>query len=109
MSLIQISDEAVFVSNIAKRIKDVLDNHQIEIKCSAVKIGEWLVEKGYLFVKQNELGTNVKIPTQKGLDSGITIEKHVHGAKVYDVNMYPKEIQMLIVDNLNKIIAFKSK
>lgn len=108
---VDVSDEAVGVNVIAKRINNlILTNRRKRI--TGVKIGDWLLAEGYLCVKDSDDGKKDKIPTDYGIEKGIIVEERTvlsDGIQIqkYDINLYPKDLQQFIIDNIQKIIEMK--
>ena len=69
-------------------------------------IRKWLMEQGYLEERIDEnLGKRVTVASDKGKKIGIEsrrIEKE--NGRIYIQNVYGKQAQELLVDNLGKII-----
>ncbi len=98
----EIADEEITVSMINNNLNAMLEYYECT-KTTAVKINNWLEREGYLITEKTEKG-NTKIPTEKGLESGI-IEKEKIGIDYsYKLNLYPKSMQKLIVQNVVDIL-----
>lgn len=102
---IEISDEAVTISVIADRLNCYLLQHGLT-KLTAAKVNEWLMTKGYLEVRTDETGKNVRRPTPKGIELGIVTEKRTVSGAEYEINFYSKAVQDLIVERVRDIITF---
>ncbi|MBS3977929.1 MAG: DNA helicase RecQ [Syntrophomonadaceae bacterium] len=102
---IEISDEAITISVIADRLNCHLIQHGLK-KLTAAKINEWLISEGYLQASTDETGKNVRRPTSKGTELGITTEKRTVNGVEYDTNFYGRTVQTLIVERVRDILRF---
>lgn len=93
---IEITEKLASISDINKRINEVLLAYDCT-KTSAIKLGDWLVNQGYLSVVVTETG-NQKVPTELGYSKGIVQEGRYARGNTYQINMYPEEMQQLIVE-----------
>ncbi len=97
-------EENVPVSVLSKHINDTLEDYAGDITAvSAVKIGSWLVQKGYLKVEESEMGST-KVPTELGLQSGITPERREGKVSDYYVNLYTPAMQRVIIDGVREVL-----
>ncbi|MFI3177221.1 MAG: DNA helicase RecQ [Eubacteriales bacterium] len=98
LSHVEITSEAVSISKINERINKVL----VENKCtktSAVKLGDWLVEQGYLKIEATKQG-NLKGPTELGRQHGIAQEERTARGNTYQINLYSEEMQRYVVEEV---------
>lgn len=97
-----ISDDEVVISIIADRINTVLIQKG-EKKTSAIKLGKFLLNEGYLEETEDN-GKTIKLATKKGEKIGIIIKEvsSKNGIK-YKNNFYSKIAQEYIINNINKI------
>ena len=100
---IALSDTAIAVSELCRLIT-VAVGDESRGKLSAAKVAAWLVNKEFLKVITSADGKNKKMPTDAGRELGITVDHRtsVHGD--YDVNLYDRQAQQFIVDNLTGIL-----
>ena len=98
------SDTPISLSEIVKRINNLIDSeNMVELKATA--ISEYLVEIGILKVVELSDGKKYKAPTEFGYKIGITVENRTSlSGHSYDVNLYSKNAQQFIIDNLRGII-----
>jgi len=101
---IEISQEPVTVRVIADRISCNLIQMGHK-KITAVKLNEWLIHKGYLMSVSQE-GKSTKVPTQKGIDSGIETRRSLIRGVYCDVNLYSKPAQEAIAGEFADILEF---
>lgn len=74
-------------------------------KIRAVEITEYLQKYGYLKTEEMDNGRNYKVATERGHRLGIVNEKHTNKyGNDYSVNMYDKNAQKFIVNNIEKIL-----
>ena len=98
------SDTPISLSEIVKRINNLIDSeNMVELKATA--ISEYLVEIGILKVVELSDGKKYKAPTEFGYKIGITVENRTSlSGHSYDVNLYSKNAQQFIIDNLRGVI-----
>ncbi len=99
---IMTSSELKQITEMTREINEVLAENG-RGKVSPVKMSNWLIENGYLKLIEKE-GKNIKVPSEKGIESGIIQEERVGENGVYYVNMYPKNMQRLIAENIIDIL-----
>lgn len=90
-------EEPVTISAIADQINVVI--MQQGEKITAIKLNNWLVEKGYLEVIEEDENKR-KSPTPKGEELGIiSVEKKNFKEQTYYMNLFNKNAQRFIIDN----------
>ena len=98
------------LSNVPIPVTAVCDNINSVIDCtvfkkiSAVKVTEWLAEKGFL---QNIAESKRKTLTEKSVLLGITQEERIspYDNKPYIMNLYGKDAQQFIIEHIRDIIG----
>lgn len=92
------------ISHIMLQMNDLVKEENTE-KVTYNKVVRWLKASGYLMEKYSEeLGKTVTVPTLKGRGIGIYCEmRESSKGNKYLVNMYDKNAQFFIVDNMKKI------
>lgn len=101
ISSVEITEEPVGVSIIAKRIAAVIDENIKSVP--ATHISNWLVKNGYL---QENIRSNkkTKVATTKGETIGIyTIDSVSSMGVPYQKNIYSPEAQRFVIENIVKI------
>lgn len=98
---VEISEQPVGVSIIAKRISEVLDENTKKIP--ATHISNWLLQNGYL--KENIYANKKeKVSTAKGEALGIITVDSVNPQGVpYRKNIYSADAQRFVINNIMKI------
>ncbi len=103
LSAVEVSEEAVGVSIIAKRIAAVLDEGVKKV--SAARIGTWLLDGGYLsenIVKDKR----VKQATPKGESIGIfTVDAVSFTGVPYKKTVYNAAAQQFVINNIVQIAS----
>ncbi len=94
--------ELLGVREIASLINEVLEFNDCN-KISPIKTANWLVAKGYLEIVETD-GIRAKVPSKKGFDEGIIQQERTGHTGTYNINLYPENIQKLIVENVLEII-----
>ena len=99
---IKIFDEPVTISTVADQINVVI--MQQGKKITAVKLNNWLVEKRYLEIIEEDENKR-KSPTIKGEELGITsVEKTNFKEQTYYSNYFNQNAQKFIINNINELI-----
>jgi len=102
---IPLSATPIPVSAVCENINSVIDCLTFR-KLSAVKVTEWLAEKGFLqeIAGQDGKGTR-KTLTEKSSLLGITQEERISQyGRPYTANLYGKEAQQFIIGHLGEIL-----
>ena len=97
---IQLFEKPTQVSTITQEINRVLSGYDCT-SLSFIKVGKWLVSEGLLVQEDSN-----KSPTILGLEKGITQEKRTRNNNEYAVNLFPAEIQQMIINNISIIQTF---
>ena len=99
---LQASDDPVSVSEIAKRLNELIDQETTK-KISAAKINQWLLEQGFL--KTIKLANNKqrKTPTHHGSEIGIFIEETVGRYGKYIAVLFSPSAQQFVYDHIDII------
>ena len=98
---VEINDAPISISEFTYKLNDVINTLYMK-KIRAVEITFWLAKKGYLEIIKHEDGKEFKVVTEKGKSIGIVpIPKINSYGRKYDVNMYNKDAQKFILDNIN--------
>ena len=99
---LQASDDPVSVSEIAKRLNELIDQETTK-KISAAKINQWLPEQGFL--KTIKLANNKqrKTPTHHGSEIGIFIEETVGRYGKYIAVLFSPSAQQFVYDHIDII------
>ena len=99
---IPLSDILITVTAVCENINSVIDCIVFR-KLSAVKVTEWLTEKGFL---QNIAESKRKTLTDKSSLLGITQEERISQyGKSYTANLYSREAQQFIIDHIGEIVT----
>lgn len=98
---VEISEQPVGVSIIAKRISEVLDENVK--KMPATHISNWLLQNGYL-TENIYANKREKVSTAKGEALGIvTVDAVSSQGRAYRKNIYDANAQSFIINNIIKI------
>lgn len=101
LARVEISEQPVGVSIIAKRIAEVLDENIKKI--SATHISNWLLMKGYL-TENIYANKKEKVATAKGEALGIvTVDGVSLSGGMYRKNIYNADAQRFVINNIIKI------
>jgi len=101
-SAVEVTDEPVTVKVIAERINCVLVENGYQ-KISGIRINDWLVANGHMtLIAWNS--KNFKVPTDKGLELGISSEERLIRGSQAKINLFGRSAQEYIVANSADII-----
>lgn len=104
---IQLSETSIAISIFTDAINAVVELDTYK-KINAPQITNWLVEKGFLQVKQEFDGKNKKAITANSGLIGISSEKKISSyGREYEAILYNKSAQAFIIDNLDEILKEK--
>ena len=102
------SDKPISVSEITKALNAIADLEKCR-KLSYSLVTDWLIGIGALEVRSGFDGKTKKYPTSQGAELGITNETRSGINGEYNVVVYNKDAQQLIVDNIEAIVALKNE
>ena len=102
------TDKPITLSEITKSLNAIADLEKCK-KLSYSLITAWLISIGALELRNSFDGKQKKYPTRQGVELGITNETRIGINREYNVVVYNKDAQLLIVDNIEAIIALKNK
>ncbi len=106
LSHYQISDTPIPISEIAKKINELVSSPIMKtLRYKA--IASYLLETGYLEEIQLANGSKRKRPTEKGLELGIIIEERVGAKGPFHVNLLNEKAQRFIIDNMKDILNYQ--
>ena len=99
------TDEApVPVSEIARRLNDLLPQDSNIEKIYFKTIRDWFVSQNYLEEKKNALGKIFFVPTETGAMNGVVTEPRVgKNGENYDAVLYNGAAQKLVLDHVNEL------
>ena len=102
------SQTPLSVTELAKRISRLCENENMKgLKYDNIRC--WLLECGLLYETEVN-GRYTLRPTQNGECRGIMVEQRVSPSKgPYEVVLYDAQIQQLIMDNLDAVIAINNR
>lgn len=97
------SEKPIIISKFCSKINSVISSTNMA-QLQATKITNWLLKKEILYIDVDSFGKKRKLPTSVGEQIGITVEMRSGYRGDYLVNLYSKEAQQFILDNLLQII-----
>lgn len=99
------TDESpVPVSEIARRLNDLLPPDSNIEKIYFKTIRDWFVSQNYLEEKKNALGKIFFVPTETGAQNGIVTQSRVgKNGENYDAVLYNGVAQKLVLDHVNEL------
>ena len=99
------SESPVAISQLLGVINSLIDV-QVTRKLAATTVTGWLVEQGLLRVEAISDGRTHKLPTERGMQLGMTSEQRSGQYGEYDIVLYNEQAQRIIVDNLEPIVKY---
>lgn len=97
-------DSPVPVSEIARRLNDLISQDSNVEKLYYKTIRDWFVSQNYLEEKRSVLGKTFFVPTEAGLQNGIVTESRVgKNGENYDAVLYNGTAQKLVLDHVNEL------
>ena len=102
------SDKPIPVSEITKALNAIADLGKCK-KLSYSFVTDWLISIGALELRNSFDGKAKKYPTPQGMELGITNETRSGINGEYNVVVYNKDAQQLIVDNIEAIVALRNE
>lgn len=102
---VQLSDYEIGVNDLSKRINDTIDTGFVK-GITGNKIAEWLVNKGFLSVREEVKTTKntVKILNDKAIQLGISSRLRTKpSGEAYEQLMYSRQAQQFILDHIDEI------
>jgi len=97
-------ESAVPVSEIARRLNDLLPQDSNVEKIYFKTIRDWFVAQSYLEEKKNALGKTFFVPTESGAANGIVTEPRIgKNGESYDAVLYNAQAQKLVLEHINEI------
>jgi len=97
-------DAAVPVSEIARRLNDLLPEGANIEKLYYKKIRDWFVGQGMLEEHRSAVGKLSFAPTESGATAGILTEKRIgKNGEEYDAVLYNAEAQKLVLEHVNEL------
>lgn len=103
-----VSENPIKISELCRKIDSVIASPNMK-KLQATIVTSWLLKKEILYIETDSLGKQRKSPTHVGEQLGITVEKRSGYKGDYLVNLYNKEAQQFIIDNLLQILKEDNK
>lgn len=98
------SQDPITFSDIARRLNVAASGEGTpQLRYSAITF--WLIETGMLDILKSPGGADIKKPTERGLEAGISIESRTGANGPYDVIVYNEAAQHFIVDHIDDIVA----
>ena len=98
------SRKPITATDIAERIIAIGPTDGVK-KFPRKKMIAWLISLG--LIQETEIGGKIrKVPTESGIELGITLEERTSIYGPYNVTVYDETAQHFIVDNIEALLAF---
>ena len=97
-----VSASPVSISELVEKINAIIDTDKMK-KISTTAITNWLLEKGFLQETIKADGKKSRLPSQQGLDIGLSTEDRVTVRGSFTVVLYNADAQTFILDHLGAI------
>lgn len=99
------SELPVAISQLMSVVNNLIDV-QMTRKLAATTVTGWLVGQGLLRMEVTSDGRTHKLPTEQGMQLGMTTEHRSGQYGEYDIVLYNEQAQRFIVDNLEAIVKY---
>lgn len=101
-------DNPITVTEITKKLNSLIDTEEMKgIKTTSIT--NWLIKINMLEYFADENGKNHKIPTENGIQLGITTQERLGMYGSYKVVLYDSNVQQFILDNIDTIAYYNTQ
>ena len=100
---IKVQEEPIYISRFTENINTLIDKEVMQ-GLRPVTITRWLTEEGFLKEEALPNGKKTKLPTEKGIQIGITSEVRQGSYGSYNALLYNNHAQHFLLDKLKEII-----
>ena len=101
-------DNPITVTEITKKLNSLIDTEEMKgIKTTSIT--NWLIKINMLEYFADENGKNHKIPTENGIQLGITTQECLGMYGSYKVVLYDSNVQQFILDNIDTIAYYNTQ
>lgn len=99
-----ISQSPIKISDFVEKLNSVIDTERTK-KISTTAITNWLLRKGFLEEVAAPNGKKSRVPSEQGLEIGISTEDRTTIYGVMKIVLYNEDAQNFILDHLDSITA----
>lgn len=101
-------DNPITVTEITKKLNSLIDTEEMKgIKTTSIT--NWLIKINMLEYFADENSKNHKIPTENGIQLGITTQERLEMYGSYKVVLYDSNVQQFILDNIDTIAYYNTQ
>jgi len=101
-------DNPITVTEITKKLNSLIDTEEMKgIKTTSIT--NWLIKINMLEYLADENGKNHKIPTENGIQLGITTQERLGMYGSYKVVLYDSNVQQFILVNIDTIAYYNTQ
>ena len=101
-------DNPITVTEITKKLNNLIDTEEMKgIKTTSIT--NWLIKINMLEYFADENGKNHKIPTENGIQLGITTQERLGMYGSYKVVLYDSNVQQFILVNIDTIAYYNTQ
>ena len=101
-------DNPITVTEITKKLNNLIDTEEMKgIKTTSIT--NWLIKINMLEYLADENGKNHKIPTENGIQLGITTQERLGMYGSYKVVLYDSNVQQFILVNIDTIAYYNTQ
>ena len=101
-------DNPITVTEITKKLNSLIDTEEMKV-IKTTSITNWLIKINMLEYFADENGKNHKIPTENGIQLGITTQERLGMYGSYKVVLYDSNVQQFILDNIDTIAYYNTQ
>jgi hypothetical protein len=103
LASVQISEYPIRVTEFTEALYRAVNNPEMK-KLSTTKITEWLILKGLMMKEASTDGKTYRVPTDRGLQMGMSTRLRQSRDGEYRAVYYDKNMQRFLLDNLAEIL-----
>ena len=103
LSRVPVTQEPARITQFVDRISAALNNPQMK-KLGTTVVTDWLLRKGFLEKRTSAEGKSQRLPTQAGIELGLTTETRQGQYGVYTAVFYNAGAQRFLLDHLPAIL-----
>lgn len=104
---VRVSPEPVCITQLVDMIAAAAGNGQMK-KLRTTVITDWMLTEGYMEKRQGADGKHVRVPTEKGIQLGISVQARRSPQGEYMAVYYDAKAQQFILDHLEAMLAAKT-
>lgn len=105
LAKVQLSEYPIRISEFIDALYQAVENSDMR-RLSAVRITDWLVSKGLMRKEVGADGKMNRLPTESGLQMGMSTQLRQSRDGEYQAVYYDKTVQRFLLSNIEEIMAY---